>query len=145
MARSPFLDVTALIDAQPVSAQQYRVILLCALVVLFDGFDTQVIGYLGPALSVEWNIPRAQLGPVFSASLVGLMAGLLVIDPVSDRVGRRWSDAQRARAHRLILPQTPACNTGHHHVLWLLPWLDSRRSCCGGLARNPWLAFSQIH
>jgi MFS transporter, AAHS family, 4-hydroxybenzoate transporter len=50
-----------------------------------------VIGYLGPALSAEWNIPREQLGPVFSASLVGLMAGLLVISPVSDRIGRRWS------------------------------------------------------
>src|SRR3546814_10197996 len=58
---------------------------------LFDGLDTQVIGYLGPALSLEWNIPRAQLGPVFSASLVGLMAGLLVIGPLSDRIGRRCS------------------------------------------------------
>jgi MFS transporter, AAHS family, 4-hydroxybenzoate transporter len=85
------LDVSACIDAQAVSMLQWRVIVLCALVVLFDGFDTQVIGYLGPALSTEWNIPREQLGPVFSASLVGLMAGLLVIGPVADRIGRRWS------------------------------------------------------
>lgn len=88
---SSFLDVSAVIDAQRISALQWRVIALCALVVLFDGLDTQVIGYLGPALSAEWNIPREQLGPVFSASLVGLMAGLLVIGPVSDRIGRRWS------------------------------------------------------
>lgn len=91
MTHPPILDVSALIDTQPLSALQYRVILLCALVVLFDGLDTQVIGYLGPALSAEWNIPREQLGPVFSASLVGLMAGLLVIGPVADRIGRRWS------------------------------------------------------
>ncbi len=88
---SPSLDVSACIDAQTISAVQWRVIALCALVVLFDGFDTQVIGYLGPALSAEWSIPREQLGPVFSASLVGLMAGLLVIGPISDRIGRRWS------------------------------------------------------
>lgn len=88
---SPSLDVSACIDAQAISAVQWRVIALCALVVLFDGFDTQVIGYLGPALSAEWSIPREQLGPVFSASLVGLMAGLLVIGPISDRIGRRWS------------------------------------------------------
>ena len=50
-----------------------------------------MIGYLGPALSAEWNIPRAQLGPVFSASQVGLVAGLLVIGAISDRIGRRLS------------------------------------------------------
>jgi AAHS family 4-hydroxybenzoate transporter-like MFS transporter len=91
MNQSSPVDVSACIDAQVVSPLQWRVIALCALVVLFDGFDTQVIGYLGPALSAEWNLPREQLGPVFSASLVGLMAGLLVIGPVSDRAGRRWS------------------------------------------------------
>jgi AAHS family 4-hydroxybenzoate transporter-like MFS transporter len=91
MSHSSSLDVSALIDAQAVSGLQWRVIMLCSLVVLFDGFDTQVIGYLGPALSAEWSIPREQLGPVFSASLVGLMAGLLVIGPVADRIGRRWS------------------------------------------------------
>jgi AAHS family 4-hydroxybenzoate transporter-like MFS transporter len=91
MNQSSSLDVSACIDAQAISRLQWRVIALCALVVLFDGFDTQVIGYLGPALSAEWNLPREQLGPIFSASLVGLMAGLLVIGPVSDRIGRRWS------------------------------------------------------
>jgi AAHS family 4-hydroxybenzoate transporter-like MFS transporter len=91
MTSPAVLDVSAFIDLQPVSRLQFRVILLCGLVVLFDGLDTQVIGYLGPALSLEWNIPRAQLGPVFSASLVGLMAGLLIIGPISDRIGRRYS------------------------------------------------------
>ncbi len=85
------IDITNLIDKQAVSRFQYLVIVLCSLVVLFDGMDTQVVGYLGPALSQEWDIPREQLGPVFSASLVGLMVGLLVIGAVSDRLGRRRS------------------------------------------------------
>jgi AAHS family 4-hydroxybenzoate transporter-like MFS transporter len=72
-----------------VSRLQMRVVALCGLVVLLDGLDTQVIGYLGPALASEWSIPRAALGPVFSASLVGLMTGLLVIGPLSDRIGRK--------------------------------------------------------
>jgi len=91
MTKITALDVSSFIDTQAVSPLQYRVIILCALVVLFDGLDTQVIGYLGPALSREWSIPREQLGPIFSASLVGLMAGLLVIGSISDRIGRRWS------------------------------------------------------
>ncbi|MFZ9585081.1 MAG: MFS transporter [Pseudohongiellaceae bacterium] len=79
-----------LLDAWPVSRLQWRVIMLCALVVLIDGLDTQVIGYLGPALSAEWQIPRERLGPVFSASLVGLMAGLLLVGALADRYGRRF-------------------------------------------------------
>ncbi|MDT8398973.1 MAG: MFS transporter [Pseudomonadales bacterium] len=91
MTSNTNLNIAAHIDHSPVSALQYRVIVLCALVVLFDGLDTQVIGYLGPALSAEWSITRAQLGPVFSASLVGLMCGLLIIGLISDRIGRRLS------------------------------------------------------
>jgi AAHS family 4-hydroxybenzoate transporter-like MFS transporter len=85
------IDIETFINSQAVSRLQFLVIVLCGLVVLLDGLDTQVIGYLGPALSAEWNIPRAQLGPVFSASQVGLVGGLLVIGAVSDRIGRRRS------------------------------------------------------
>ena len=79
-----------LLDTWPLSGLQWRVIALCALVVLLDGLDTQVIGYLGPALSAEWDIPREQLGPVFSASLVGLMVGLLLVGMLADLYGRRF-------------------------------------------------------
>jgi AAHS family 4-hydroxybenzoate transporter-like MFS transporter len=58
---------------------------------LLDGLDTQVIGYLGPALAADWNLPRAALGPIFSASLFGLMIGLLAIAPIADRMGRKWA------------------------------------------------------
>src|SRR5262249_24555860 len=68
---------------------QILVASLCAMVVLFDGLNTQVIGYLGPALSKDWRLPRGALGPIFSASLAGLMIGLLVIGPLSDRLGRK--------------------------------------------------------
>ncbi|MDR0779879.1 MAG: MFS transporter [Pseudomonadales bacterium] len=80
-----------LLDQWPLSRVQWQVIILCALVVLLDGLDTQVVGYLGPALSAEWKIPREQLGPVFSASLVGLMVGLLCVGVLADYYGQRFS------------------------------------------------------
>ena len=83
------IDVPAFIDSRKISRFQIRVAALCAMVVLLDGLNTQVIGYLGPVLSKDWNLSRAALGPVFSASLAGLMIGLLVIGPLSDRVGRK--------------------------------------------------------
>jgi AAHS family 4-hydroxybenzoate transporter-like MFS transporter len=80
-----------LLDRWPVSRLQWRVIILCGLVVLLDGLDTQVIGYLGPALIAEWQLRPAQLGPVLSASLVGLMVGLLCVGVLADYYGRRVS------------------------------------------------------
>jgi len=83
------IDVQAFIDSRKIGRFQILVAALCAMVVLLDGLNTQVIGYLGPVLSQDWNLSRAVLGPVFSASLAGLMIGLLVIGPLSDRVGRK--------------------------------------------------------
>lgn len=83
------IDVPAFIDSRKIGRLQILIASLCALVVLFDGLNTQVIGYLGPVLSKDWHLPRSALGPIFSASLAGLMLGLLVIGPLSDRVGRK--------------------------------------------------------
>jgi AAHS family 4-hydroxybenzoate transporter-like MFS transporter len=71
------------------SAAQLSSLVLCGALLFLDGFDTQAIGYVAPALLQEWGASRAALGPVFSFGLAGLMLGALVAGPVADRLGRK--------------------------------------------------------
>ena len=83
------VNVRECINERPFGPYQYLVAGLCGLIVFLDGFDTQAIGYVAPAIIKELGVTRASLSPVFSASLIGLMFGALIGGPVSDRVGRR--------------------------------------------------------
>ena len=83
------LDLSRLIDRLPVRSFHVGLIALCSFLLVLDGFDTQVIGYVAPALVAEWKINRTALGPIFSAGLFGLMLGAAMFGPVADRYGRR--------------------------------------------------------
>ena len=83
------VDVAEFIDAQPVGRFQIRLLLICAAVLFLDGFDTQSIGYVAPAIAREWNLGKAALGPVFGAGLFGLMIGALLLSPAADRFERK--------------------------------------------------------
>jgi MFS transporter, AAHS family, 4-hydroxybenzoate transporter len=86
---APAIDLVDFIDRQPVGGFQIQVLVTCAAVLLLDGFDTQAIGYVAPALAKEWGLKKGELGPVFSAGLFGLMIGALLFGPLADRVGRK--------------------------------------------------------
>lgn len=76
--------------ARPISVLQIRIFAICSLVVFFDGFDTQAIGYVAPLLAKATNAPLSSFGAVFSIGLAGAVLGAFIFGPLGDRFGRRW-------------------------------------------------------
>ncbi|WP_409190295.1 hypothetical protein [Bradyrhizobium sp. RDM4] len=59
------IDVISAIDSAPISQRQLFTFVLCALIALIDGFDTQAIAFVAPAISEQWHLDGAAFGPVF--------------------------------------------------------------------------------
>jgi AAHS family 4-hydroxybenzoate transporter-like MFS transporter len=83
------VDIAALIDARGVSRFQVGLLILLGASVVMDGFDAQAMGFVAPAIIRTWQVERAALGPVFGASLFGMLIGSLSLSPLADRIGRR--------------------------------------------------------
>jgi MFS transporter, AAHS family, 4-hydroxybenzoate transporter len=83
------VNVTALIDRSTLGSFQKRVALLCASIVFVEGFNTQAVGYVAPALARSLHLSPTGLGGFFAAGLFGLLLGAVFIAPLADRIGRR--------------------------------------------------------
>jgi MFS transporter, AAHS family, 4-hydroxybenzoate transporter len=83
------VEVDDLIDSRPLAGLQIYVMVLCALAVLFDGYDLQVMALTVPALSKAWSMAPASFSMALSASLLGMGLGAAFIGPLGDRYGRR--------------------------------------------------------
>ena len=89
MPATPSVDAATAIDQAPFGGAQMRIVFLCALIAMLDGFDTQVVAFVAPVLAAKWGLPVSSFGPVFGAGLAGLMFGALIFGPAADRFGRR--------------------------------------------------------
>ena len=83
------LNVREFIDEQPLSGFQKWIIALCLLVVIVDGLDVAVMGFIAPSLKEQWGISNSDLAPVISAALFGLTIGAMVAGPMADKFGRK--------------------------------------------------------
>ena len=83
------MDVRHVIDEYRWTPLQYLVICLCFFLNMLDGMDVLAIALAAPVLAREWQINPDTLGFVFSAALVGMALGAILIAPKADVWGRR--------------------------------------------------------
>jgi MFS transporter, AAHS family, 4-hydroxybenzoate transporter len=89
MAEAPISAAEAALEGQRLGALQYRVLALCTLVQICDGYDIGAIGNAAPALRQAWNIAPASFAQAFVWSSIGIMVGALSSGPIGDRLGRK--------------------------------------------------------
>jgi MFS family permease len=62
---------------------------ICSLIYFLDGLIHSILGPLAPDLARSLNLSNTELGPIFSANLIGQCIGLVVFPVLARRVGQR--------------------------------------------------------
>ena len=89
MTDQPEVPVSRLLDERGLSSFQIKLIIWSFFIVLIDGYDIAAIAFAAPHLVKSWGVAPGALGPVFSASLVGILFGSAIFGWVGDRFGRK--------------------------------------------------------
>jgi len=80
--------LTSPVEAR-LSAPMLVLIGICSLVYFLDGLIHSILGPLAPDMARSLSLSSAELGPIFSANLVGQCIGLVVLPLFVRRIGQR--------------------------------------------------------
>lgn len=67
----------------------YRVLILCAVVILLEGFDIQAAGVSATKLAAAFHLEAQHVGRFLSASAIGIFISAVLGGLLADRFGRR--------------------------------------------------------
>ena len=83
------IDVHPVIDNARFSRFHWMVMALCALLLIFDGYDLFIFGVVLPSIMQEWNLTPMEAGALGSYALFGMMFGALTFGTLADKIGRK--------------------------------------------------------
>ena len=89
MAATSLAAIEHALDNQRLGTWQVRVIAICGLIQMCDGYDVNSIGWSVPSLTHAWHVQPSAFALAFLWSNVGVMAGALLAGPIGDRFGRK--------------------------------------------------------
>lgn len=82
------LDVQKLCDEARFSKFHLLLLLWCALIIIFDGYDLAVVGIALPSIMRDMNVAPTSAGFMVSSALLGMMIGAVFLGTIADRIGR---------------------------------------------------------
>ncbi|HZP77205.1 MAG TPA: MFS transporter [Pseudolabrys sp.] len=118
MSDQTVVPVSHLLDERGLSSFHYNLIFWTVLLSLIDGYDIAAIAFAAPHLVREWGLKPGALGPVFSASLIGILFGSALFGWVGDRYGRK---AALISSNLLfgVFTLAAAWSTNLDHLFWM--------------------------
>lgn len=82
-------NVQDVIDSTPMGFKRWSIVVLCFVIALLDGFDTQSIAFIGPAIAEDFGLKATDMTWVITASTVGMCVGAMSLGTFGDRIGRK--------------------------------------------------------
>jgi MFS family permease len=70
------------------TARAFALVALCFAINMADGVDVTILSFIAPRLQRDWGLAADTMGNLFSAGLIGMAIGGMLIAPLADRVGR---------------------------------------------------------
>lgn len=83
------VDINDVVDQAKFNNYHVKVMLLCGLLLIFDGYDLFILGSVLPTLMAEWQLTPIQAGALGTYALFGMMFGALGFGSLADRIGRK--------------------------------------------------------
>jgi MFS family permease len=93
---------------------------ICALIYFLDGLIHSVLGPLAPEMAGSLALSNAELGPIFSANLVGQCIGLIVFPLFASRAGHRAIVVWAVLGFGLAQSGSALANDATSLVVWRL-------------------------
>src|SRR5246127_4955043 len=70
--QQPVIDIGLLAAEGFWSTSRKQVLLLCALAIILDGLDNQILGFAIPSMIKEWSVTRGDFAPALALGFVGM-------------------------------------------------------------------------
>lgn len=75
------IDIKSFIDDRPIAPFLWALVAMCFLIVVADGMDVAIMGFVTPPILQSWNISRPAFGFVIGAAPFRLVIGALIAAP----------------------------------------------------------------